>query len=133
MTAEKAIEIIKKCKEKKFKHTIYTVNEYEAAMDMAIKALRREDTLDCLDAQKTGGSKDHIEITVEVKADKVMDFTREIRTEVLEEVLEIIDLETSDPSSGEEGDEPMSYAAGWMACGFSIKDKVLALKGGKQE
>ena len=53
-----------------------------------------------------------------------------VREAVIEEVLEIIDMETSDPSSGEDGDEPMSYAAGWMACGFLIKDKVLELKGG---
>ncbi len=52
---------------------------------------------------------------------------------LIDRVLEIIDLETSDPSSGEDGDEPMSYAAGWMACGFLIKDKVLALKEGEQE
>lgn len=49
-----------------------------------------------------------------------------------DKVLEIIDIETSDPSSGEDGDEPMSHAAGWMACGFLIKDKVLALKGGTE-
>ena len=48
---------------------------------------------------------------------------------LIDRVLDIIDLETSDPSSGEGGDEPMSYAAGWMACGFLIKDKVFALKG----
>lgn len=96
MTQEEAIKVIKKCKEKGFKYTFYTVNEYDTALDMAIKALRREDTF-------------------------------------LNKVLEIIDIETSDPSSGEEGHEPMSYAAGWMACGFSIKDKVLALKGDEQE
>lgn len=44
MTREAAIKIIKECKEKGFKHTFYTVNEYDAALDMAINALRREDT-----------------------------------------------------------------------------------------
>ena len=44
MTREEAIKIIKECKEKGFKHTFYTVNEYDTALDMAIKALRREDT-----------------------------------------------------------------------------------------
>lgn len=44
MTREAAIKIIKECKEKGFKHTFYTVNEYDAALDMAINALRRDDT-----------------------------------------------------------------------------------------
>ena len=44
MTREEAIKIIKKCKEKGFKYTFYTVDEYHAALDIAIKALRREDT-----------------------------------------------------------------------------------------
>ena len=56
MTQKEAIEIIKKCKEKGFKHTFYTVNEYDTALDMAIKALRRDDTffdkvLEIIDAQ----------------------------------------------------------------------------------
>lgn len=42
MTREKAIEILKKCKEKGFKYTFYTVNEYEEALDMAINALKNE-------------------------------------------------------------------------------------------
>ena len=42
MTREEAIKIIKECKEKGFKHTFYTVNEYYTALDMAIKALEQE-------------------------------------------------------------------------------------------
>lgn len=45
MTREEAIKIIKECKEKGFNYTFYTINEYDAALDMAIKALRREDAL----------------------------------------------------------------------------------------
>ena len=44
MTRKEAIKILEKCKEKGFKYTFYTVNEYHTAWDMAIKALRREDT-----------------------------------------------------------------------------------------
>lgn len=44
MTREEAIKLIKECKEKKFKYTLYTVNEYHAALDMAIEALMRDDT-----------------------------------------------------------------------------------------
>lgn len=44
MKREEAIKIIKECKEKKFKYTFYTLNEYHAALDMAIEALMREDT-----------------------------------------------------------------------------------------
>lgn len=55
MTREEAIKIIQDCKEKGFKHRFYTVNEY-AALDMAIKALRNEDTfldkvLEIIDAE----------------------------------------------------------------------------------
>lgn len=46
---------------------------------------------DYFDAEKTGGSKTSLEITVDIKADKVMDFAHEIRDAVIEEVLEIID------------------------------------------
>ena len=41
MTREEAIKIIKECKEKKFKYTLYTVNEYHDAMEMAINALEK--------------------------------------------------------------------------------------------
>lgn len=47
-------------------------------------------TADYFDTEKTGGSKDSIEITVDVKAEKVMDFANEIRNATLDEVLEII-------------------------------------------
>ena len=42
MTREEAVRIIKKCKEKGFKHTFYTLNEYHTALDIAIKALEQE-------------------------------------------------------------------------------------------
>lgn len=47
-------------------------------------------TTDYFEAKKTGGSKDSIEITVDVKADKVMDFANEIRTATIDEMLDII-------------------------------------------
>ena len=50
MTREEAVNIIKECKEKGFKHTFYTLNDYHTALDMAIKALEQE--------QKTGHCKD---------------------------------------------------------------------------
>lgn len=46
---------------------------------------------DYLDAEETGGSKTSLEITVDIKADKVMDFAHEIRDAVIEEVLDVID------------------------------------------
>jgi hypothetical protein len=39
---EEAARIIKECKEKGFKHTFYTLNEYHTALDTAIKALEQE-------------------------------------------------------------------------------------------
>ena len=51
MTREEAIKIIKECKEKGFKHTFYTVNEYDTALDMAIKALEQEPCEDCISRQ----------------------------------------------------------------------------------
>lgn len=42
MTREEAIKILKKCRETKLKYTFYTLNEYQAATDMAIKALEQE-------------------------------------------------------------------------------------------
>ena len=63
MKREEALRIIKECKEKGFKHTFYTLNEYHTALDIAIKALEqepcddainREDALMCL----TGEIKD---------------------------------------------------------------------------
>ena len=45
MTREEAIKIIKECKEKKFKYTLYTVDEYHAAMEMAINALENENAM----------------------------------------------------------------------------------------
>lgn len=58
MSREEAIKIIKECKEKGFKHTFYTLNEYYTALDMAIKALRCEDTffdkvLEIIDTSQT--------------------------------------------------------------------------------
>ena len=46
MTREEAARIIKKCKEKGFKHTFYTLNEYHTALDMAIKALDKCDRIE---------------------------------------------------------------------------------------
>ena len=42
MKREEALRIIKECKEKGFKHTFYTLNEYHTALDVAIKALEQE-------------------------------------------------------------------------------------------
>lgn len=47
MTREEAVRIIKECKEKGFKHTFYTLNEYHTALDIAIKALEQEDCNTC--------------------------------------------------------------------------------------
>ncbi|MBR0090208.1 MAG: hypothetical protein IJP92_00700 [Lachnospiraceae bacterium] len=58
MTKEKAIKIIKDCKEKRFKHTFCTVNEYEEAMDMAIEALRREDACNSINIKMVTNAKE---------------------------------------------------------------------------
>ena len=42
MTREEAAKILKEHRERKFKHTFYTLNEYQAATDMAIEALEQE-------------------------------------------------------------------------------------------
>ena len=39
---EEAARIIKECKDKGFKNTFYTLNEYHTALDTAIKALEQE-------------------------------------------------------------------------------------------
>lgn len=46
MTREEAARIIKKCKEKGFKYTFYTLEEYYTALDMAIKELEQEPKTD---------------------------------------------------------------------------------------
>ncbi len=48
-------------------------------------------TADYFDAEKTGGSKNRLEITIDVKTDKVMDFALEIRDITIDKVLEIIE------------------------------------------
>lgn len=57
-------------------------------------------TADYFEAKKTGGGKESIEITVEVKNDKVIDFANEIASEVkdatIDRVLEIIDKKHND-------------------------------------
>ena len=51
MKREEALRIIKECKEKGFKHTFYTLNEYHTALDIAIKALEQEPCEDCISRQ----------------------------------------------------------------------------------
>ena len=46
---------------------------------------------DYFEAKKTGGSKNRIEITVDVKTDKVLDFVDEIKQAVIEQVLGIFE------------------------------------------
>ena len=46
MTIEEAIKIIKECKEKGFKYTFYTIEEYYTALDMAIKTLDKCDRIE---------------------------------------------------------------------------------------
>ncbi len=41
MTIDESIKIIKECKEKGFKYTFFTLNQYHEALDMAIFALKR--------------------------------------------------------------------------------------------
>ena len=48
MTREEAARIINECKDKGFKHTFYTLNEYHTALDMAIQALKREPCKDVI-------------------------------------------------------------------------------------
>lgn len=43
MTKEEAIKILKECRESKLKYTFITLNEYQAATDMAIQALEQQD------------------------------------------------------------------------------------------
>lgn len=51
MKREEAVRIIKECKEKGFKHTFYTLNEYHTALDIAIKALEQEPCNDVISRQ----------------------------------------------------------------------------------
>ena len=48
MSGEEAIRIIKECKEKGFKYTFYTIEEYNTTLDMAIKALEQEPCEDAI-------------------------------------------------------------------------------------
>ena len=48
MDREQAIKIIKDCKEKSFNRTLYTLNEYYEAVDMAIKALEQQPCEDAI-------------------------------------------------------------------------------------
>lgn len=46
MTRAEAIKILSECKEKGFKHTFYTLDEYHTAMDIAINSLRIDEQYD---------------------------------------------------------------------------------------
>lgn len=79
-------------------------------------------TEDYFEAKHTGGSKDSIEITVDVKADKVMYFANEIRDTTIDRVLEIINRAKYNAHAWDESE----YG---MAC-KDIREAVLVLKGG---
>ena len=51
MTKEEAARIIKECEEKGFKHTFYTLNEWQAALDMALQELEQEPCEDAISRQ----------------------------------------------------------------------------------
>ena len=42
MTREEALKILKDCRRRGFEHTLYYIDEYHTAMDMAIEALEKE-------------------------------------------------------------------------------------------
>lgn len=42
MKRKEASKILKECRDKKFKYTLYTLDEYHTALDIAIKALEQE-------------------------------------------------------------------------------------------
>ena len=68
----------------------------------------------------------------EVKADKVMDFTREIKTAVLDDVLEIIDR--LDTEAVEDFELDTDYGLAVVHDRFAkARKKIEALKGGEQE
>ena len=78
-------------------------------------------TEDYFEVKKTGGNKFNIEFTVELKDDKVVDFVKEIRDAVIDNVLETIDryyLWHLDKNGA------------YVTVGEEIKAAVLALKGG---
>ena len=85
---------------------------------------------DYFETKKTGGSKNSIEITVDIKVNKVFDFVDEIKQAVINEVLEIVDEENNLSKLAEETP---------LGCGLNdtlaknIKNRVLALKDGEHE
>lgn len=98
-------------------------------------------TTDYFEAKKTGGSKNSIEITIELKKDKVVDFANEIwkaaEDNTVDRVLEIIDKVTVDyeavPTEIDVGREKavISFGKkdGMLAMASMIRVLVLALKG----
>lgn len=48
MTREEAQKMLKECREKGFKNTFYTANQYNTAVDMAIKALMQQPCEDAI-------------------------------------------------------------------------------------
>lgn len=56
MTRAEAIKILSECKEKGFKHTFYTLDEYHTAMDIAINSLQIDEQYDLMyeQAEPTG-------------------------------------------------------------------------------
>ena len=86
MTREEAIKLIKESKEKKFKYTLYTVNEYHAAMEMAINALENENAvldrvLEIID-KKHNDIQNHEWYTDHPTAADRMKLLRELRKEI---------------------------------------------------
>ena len=48
MTRAEVIKILSECKEKGFKHTFYTLDEYHTAMDIAINSLQIDEQYDLM-------------------------------------------------------------------------------------
>ena len=74
MTREDAIKILNKCRDTRFERTIYTLEEYHTATDMAIKALEQEPSGDLISRQAVDElSKELVHITRD-KADFLCNF-----------------------------------------------------------
>ena len=58
MTREEALKLLQKVRVEKFKYTFYTLDEYQAAIDMAIKALKQPSIIEILQGVKEEVRKD---------------------------------------------------------------------------
>ena len=96
MTKEEAVKILEKCKEKGFRYTLYTLDEYHEALDMAIKALEQEPFINKPCVSQGICHEDKVKVLEDIKAELKRMADNEWNQQVgsskgLEEAIEVVE------------------------------------------